>query len=188
MASKKKVTGDQLNEKLVQLLQREGELKKSLESNLSELKYIREKQRPSLNKQLIKARQEIEESRNQPPRIKQMAAGDEDRAIEKLEKLNALEQQYRSKIDRIQELLSETQSGISEIRENAVYKSYRKQTGTIGKIDEQAAQMAAEEAKKEGLSPSTNAVKYRTRFQRLKSAFKKKLLSKRTGSNTKNPS
>jgi len=174
MASK--VTGEQLNEQLVQLLRRQGELSKSLKTNLAERSYIREKQRPSLNKQLIKARKDIEESRNMPPRLKQLAVAEEDSAIESLEKLNALEQQYQSKIDRLRELLSETESAIAKIRENSVYKAYRKKTGTIGKVEEQAAQMAAKEAQKEGLKP--DSVKYKSRYQRLKRAFKSKLMGK----------
>lgn len=178
MGKKPKITGEQLNEKLLQLLQREGELKKSLTVNTSELEYLQKKQIPRLEKMLINAREEIEQSRNKPVRIKQLAINAEEQALAGLEKTNALEQQYRSKIDRIKELLNKTQDDILQIRENSQYQSFRKKTSTIGKVEDQATQMAKTETIKEGYSMTKNPIKYKNRFQQLKAAFKKKLLGK----------
>jgi len=169
-------TGEQLRDELLSLLKEQGSLEKQIKACRGELDYT-ESQIDRLETLVHESQQEMVKYREQSRRLYEASKEDAERGIVKLKQAKQLYDQYASRYDQLRATLSQVQERIEQIRSDETYLTYW-QSQKIINANAEAEKLAEKEAAKEGLTP--NSPKYRTRVQRLKSAFKKKLLSKKT--------
>ena len=169
-------TGPQLQEELTLLLKQEGELNKAIKANTNEWNYLKDKQVPQLRSKLQAEQEELKTSRNLSLSLRENIEAQINSYRAKLEQAEELQDAYAGKLDNLMMKRSEVQERIDQIRANPTYKSYWAQEKQIEAIDAKADQMARAEEAREGITPA-NPI-YKSRYKKLKSAFKKKLLNK----------